>query len=63
MTNKSKMYIYAEDVMEDLGVSRAMAYKIIRIFNEELKNEGNYLTISGRIPLAYYEKKIFGKKQ
>ena len=53
------MYIYVEDVMRDLNVSRAFAYRLIREWNEEL-NAMNYVVISGRIPRAYYETKIYG---
>lgn len=53
------MYIYAEDVMRDLQVSRALAYRLIREWNKEL-SDMNYVVISGRIPRAYYEKKIYG---
>ena len=53
------MYIYVDDVMRDLNVSRAFAYRLIREWNEEL-NAMNYVVISGRIPRAYYETKIYG---
>lgn len=47
------------EVAEELGVSKAHAYKIIRSLNEELVKAG-YITIAGKIPRAYWEKKMFG---
>lgn len=48
-----------ETVMCDLQISRPFAYRMIANWNEELKAQG-YTTICGRIPKAYYEKKIYG---
>ena len=53
------IFIRVETVMEDLQISRPMAYKCIAAWNNELKEMG-YLTISGRVPKAFYEKKIYG---
>ena len=44
---------------EHLQISRPFAYRMIAGWNEELKEQG-YTTICGRIPKAYYEKKIYG---
>lgn len=47
------------EVAEMLKVSKAQAYKVIRIFNNELKEQG-YFTVTGKVPRAYLEKRIYG---
>lgn len=49
----------ATDVMQELGVSRAKAYEVIRKLNAELDEQG-YLVVTGKIPRAYWNKKFFG---
>jgi ribosomal protein S25 len=56
---ENKRYLTASDVAAFMGVSVAMAYKIIRRLNEELAAMG-YLVVSGRISRSYFEKKIYG---
>ncbi len=53
--------LYAEDVSQELGISKGYAYKIIKELNEELKKEG-FIVISGRIPRAFWETKFYGHK-
>lgn len=45
MDNK---FIRAEDVAQELNISKPYAYKLIRQLNEELRAKG-YITISGRV--------------
>lgn len=40
MDNAMRMYVIAEEMAELLGVSRGYAYKIIRGFNDKLKEKG-----------------------
>jgi ribosomal protein S25 len=56
---ENKRYLTASDVAAFMGVSLAMAYKIIRQLNEELAAMG-YLIVSGRVSRSYFEKKIYG---
>ena len=49
----------AADVLQELGVSRAKAYEVIRKLNAELDEQG-YLVVTGKIPRAYWNKKFFG---
>lgn len=56
---ENKRYLTASDVAAFMGVSMAMAYKIIRQLNEELAAMG-YLIVSGRVSRSYFEKKIYG---
>lgn len=45
MENK---FIRADDVAQELSVSKPYAYKLIRKLNEELKEQG-FITIAGRV--------------
>ena len=56
---ENKRYLTASDVAAFMGVSLAMAYKIIRRLNEELAAMG-YLVVSGRVSRSYFEKKVYG---
>lgn len=49
----------ADDVANELGISKGHAYKMIRQLNEELQNSG-FIVISGKIPRAFWEKKFYG---
>lgn len=49
----------ANDVADELGVSKGHAYKLIRQLNEELATS-EYLTVSGKMPRAFWEKKFYG---
>jgi len=53
------MFIKAEEIAEDLGVSKPYAYKLIREMNEELKHKG-FITIAGRVSRKYYEERCYG---
>ena len=57
-----KYMMDANDVAEELGVSRSKAYKILRELNESLSNEG-YIVIAGKIPRPYWETKFYGYAQ
>ncbi|MFR5601012.1 MAG: DNA-binding protein [Lachnospiraceae bacterium] len=54
-----ELFVKAERVMSDLQISKPLAYRFIREWNEELRAMG-YTVINGRVPLAYYEEKIYG---
>lgn len=56
------LFIKAEEVARELGVSKPYAYKLIRQLNEELSKEG-FITISGRVSRAFFREKIYGKAQ
>ena len=55
----AKQYLTAAEVAEIVGVSLGKSYQLIRVMNAELKKEG-YLTVSGKIPEAFFKKKYFG---
>ena len=55
-----KKQVYsAKDLQELLGVSESKAYAYIRQMNAELQEKG-FLTVRGKIPAAYVEKRFFG---
>ena len=49
-------FICAEEVAQELSVSKPYAYKLIRQLNEELKEKG-FITISGRVNRKYFQEK------
>ena len=52
MDNK---FIRAEEVAQELSVSKPYAYKLIRQLNEELKAKG-FITITGRVNPSIFMK-------
>ena len=56
------LFIKAEEIAKELGVSKPYAYKLIRKLNEELKNRG-FITISGKVNRQFFEEKIYGLRK
>ena len=56
------LFIRAEEIAEELGVSKPYAYKLVRKLNEELAKQG-FLTISGRVSRAYFREKLYGSER
>ena len=56
-------FIRAEEVADELGVSKPYAYKLIRQLNEELKDKG-FITIAGRVnPRQYFNERLYGARK
>jgi hypothetical protein len=55
------IFIKVDRVADELGVSKAYAYKLVRKMNDELKKQG-YITIAGRVSKKYFEEKFYGVK-
>lgn len=55
----NKQYITAQELQTIMGISRGKAYDIIRGCNKELKEQG-FITVAGKLPIAYLEKKYYG---
>lgn len=55
----SRQTYNAKELAELLGVSESKSYQYIRQMNAELTADG-FLTVRGRIPKAYVEKRFFG---
>lgn len=47
------------DIAKELNCSKSHAYKLVKSLNQELAAQG-YITMAGRIPRAYWAKKMFG---
>jgi len=54
--------MHAEDISEELGISKGYAYKIIKELNQELKAAG-FIVVSGRVPRAFWETKFYGSNK
>lgn len=54
-----QLFVTAETIAKDFGVSKGYAYRMIRQMNAELKAKG-YLTVAGRVSKAYYLERIYG---
>ena len=52
------LFIKAEEVAKELGVSKPYAYKLVKKLNAELEKQG-FITISGRVSREYYKEKIY----
>jgi len=53
MTNQ--IFLRANEVADELGVSLAYAYKLIRTMNGDLKKQG-FITINGRVSRQYFNR-------
>ena len=49
-----------DEVADELEVSVAYAYKVIRKLNEELESKG-YLTVKGRVNREYFYERLYCK--
>ncbi len=49
----------AEDIAKELSCTKSHAYKIVKELNKELAEQG-YITMAGRIPMAFWAKKMYG---
>lgn len=52
-------FIRADDVAQELNVSKPYAYKLIGKLNEELKAKG-FITIAGRVNRQYFYERLYG---
>lgn len=56
---EKKLFVKAEEVANDLEVSVATGYKIIRKLNDELQEKG-FIVVSGRVSRKYFEERCYG---
>ena len=54
-----ELFVRAEEVASELGISKPYAYKLVREMNEEL-NQIGFITIPGRVSRRYFEEKFYG---
>lgn len=55
-----KLFLNAQEVADELGTSKAYAYKLIQKLNEELETKG-YITIQGKVNCLYFHEKIYAR--
>ncbi len=60
MERNQKRFMNAEDVANELGISKPYAYKIIHRLNDELEEKG-FITIAGKVTRQYFEDRFFGE--
>ena len=56
------VFIRAEELAQELEISKAKAYKMIRQWNEELRAKG-YATVNGRVSRQYYKEHMYGMNE
>ena len=49
----------AGEVAQELNCLKSHAYKLVKAMNKELAAQG-YITMAGRIPKAFWAKKMYG---
>ena len=59
MTNQ---FMRAEEVAQELEVSKTYAYKLIQQLNAELREKG-YITIAGRVNREYFRERLYVEPQ
>ena len=52
-------FIRADEIVRELGISEASAYKLIRTLNEELNEKGFY-TVRGILSRKYFLERVYG---
>ena len=55
----NRIFMTVDEVCEELGVSEAYAYRLMREMNDELKAAGFY-TIQGRVDRKFFHEKFYG---
>ena len=56
-----QIYMRVQEVAQELGVSTAHAYKVIRRLNSELEQQG-YIVLQGRVDRRYFHEKMYATK-
>ena len=56
MSTRSMMDV--TEIVNELGVSKAFAYNLIKKFNNELKQKG-FTTITGKVSRKYFEEQFY----
>lgn len=56
-----QIYMRAQEVADELGVSVAYAYKVIRTLNKELEERG-FIVLQGRVDRRFFHEKMYATK-
>ena len=54
----NNIFIKADEIAAEMGVSKPYAYKLVKKLNEELEGKG-FITIPGRVSRQYYREKVY----
>lgn len=57
---QKQSFMRADEVAQELDISKSHAYKVIHGLNEELQEKG-YLTISGRVNREFFRENEYNK--
>ena len=56
MEKMKKLYVQADEICEDWGVSKSQAYKMIKELNEKMLRENpNLIVLAGKVNHKFYE--------
>ena len=56
MEGMKKLYVQADEICEDWGVSKSQAYKMIKELNEKMLRENpNLIVPAGKVNRKFYE--------
>ena len=55
----NEKFLKVEDIMGILGISKSVAYKLMRELNDEMVKKG-YIAIRGRVNRKYFEERFYG---
>ena len=56
------LFIKAEEVAKEMEISKALAYRLIRTWNEELAAKG-FTIVPGRVSRQYFRERMYGFPQ
>lgn len=56
---QKRFLMTADEIMEELGVSRSFAYKLMQRMNKELMAKG-FTVINGKVSRKYFEEQFYG---
>lgn len=60
--DNNTVFVTADMVAKDLGVSKSFAYKLMKKMNTELEEKG-FLTIAGKVSRRYYIERFYGMNE
>lgn len=58
----TKILMDADDIKQELGISKSLAYTLIRKFNAQLEEKG-YTVIRGKISRKYFMEQFYGMSE
>ena len=56
---QKKFLMTVSEIMEELGVSKSFAYKLMQKMNKELEAKG-FTVINGKVSRKYFEEQFYG---